>query len=75
MGKLSNSVEKCVPVNVGCLHASSQFLAVTQLEVPEIYDDAGDTANVAGGGDVWQSRSNTPEYEVTNLPLEAEVCS
>ena len=74
MGKLSNIVEECVPIHVGCLHVSSQLVVVTK--VPEVYDDVGDNANaVAGGGGVRQSRGNTPEYEVTNLPLEAEVCS
>ena len=74
MGKLSNGVEECVPINVGCLHAFSQI--VVAIKVQEVYDDVGDIANVvAGGGGVRQSRSNTSKCEAINLPREAEVCS
>ena len=73
MGKLSNSVEECVPINVGFLHASSQLLAV--IKVTEVYDDVGDKVNVvAGGGGVRQSRINTPEVVAINIPLGAEIC-
>ena len=72
MGKLSDNVEECVPINVGCLHASSQLV----VEGPDVYDDVGDIANVvAGGGGVRQWRSNRPEFEGSNLPHEGEVCS
>ena len=74
MRKLSNSVEECVPINIGCLHVSSQLVVVTKAL--ELYNDVGDIANiVAGGGGVRQSRSNTSEFEVMYRPLEGEVCS
>ena len=74
MGKLSNSVEECVPINAGFLHATSQLMMV--INKLEVYDDVGDIANVvAGGGGVQQWRSNTCKVEVINLPFEAEVCS
>ena len=74
MGKLSNSRKKCVPIDGGFLHASSQLVVVSKE--PEVYDDVGDIANiVAGGGGMRQSRSHTPEYEGIDLPLEAEVYS
>ena len=77
MGKLSNSVEECVPIYVGCLHVSSQ-LAVA-IKVIEVYDDVGDIAKVVAGGmrgrGVRQLRGNTPEVQSINLPMKAEVCS
>ena len=48
MGKLSNGVEECVPINVGCLHAFSQI--VVAIKVQEVYDDVGDIANIVAGG-------------------------
>ena len=48
MGKLSNNVEECVPINVGLLDVSSQ-LAVA-IKNPELYDNVGDIANVVAGG-------------------------
>ena len=74
MGKLSDSVEECVPINDGYLHVSSQFAVV--FKAPGVYVNVGDIANVvAGGGGVRQSRSNTTKCEVINPPREAEVCS
>ena len=69
MGKLSNSVEECVPINVGFLHVSSQHAVV--IKALEVCVDVGDIANVvAGGGGVRQSRSNTLESEVMTRPVE-----
>ena len=69
MGKLSNSVEVCVPINAGFLHATSQLMMV--INKLEVYDDVGNIANVvAGGGGVRQSRSNTLESEVMTRPVE-----
>ena len=74
MGKLSDSVEECVPINVGCLHMSSQFVVI--MKKIKVYDDVGDNTNiVAVGGRVRQWRSNTSKCEAINLPSEAEVCS
>ena len=74
MGKLSDSVEECVPINVGYLHVSSQIVVAINCKVIEVYDDVGDNATVVGGG-VRQLRSNTHDVDVINRPLEAEVCS
>ena len=53
MRKLSNSVEECVPINFGCLHASSQIMVA--MKVQEVYDNERDNANVvAGDGGVRQ---------------------
>ena len=67
-------MEECVPINVGCLHASSQLLAV--IKFADLYDDVGDIVEVvAGGGGMRQPGSNTLEVEVINRPSEAEVYS
>ena len=49
MGKLSNSRKKCVPINGGFLHASSQLVVIVSTEM-EVYDDVGDIANIVAGG-------------------------
>ena len=48
MRKLPNSRKKCVPINGGFLHASSQLVVVSK-EL-EVYDDVGDIANIVAGG-------------------------
>ena len=60
MGKLPNSVEECVPINIGFLHAAPQSHGV--LKQAQGYDDVGGIADV--GGSVCHLRSNAPKLEV-----------
>ena len=73
---MSSSVDKCVPINDGCLHVFPKafFFSLDNLD-----GDVGDIVDVVASdyvaGGLRRSRSNAHESETMSCPLEAEVCS